>query len=197
MSNLIYETLKPFLARKEINEDNFVCQLFHKVTVGFLVLGTALVAANQYIGAPIKCDAPVGHSISGDFLSSHCWIHGSYHLPINFATKANLQAYCVRKESAYTVDKLLDESDTLYYQWVPFMLMINAIIFIIPHQLWKTFDKGYLKKFCNKSTMHREAETTNDHFTSLAPPCMLIFSAKEETKICSTLSNSWHMNSWT
>jgi len=171
MSNLIYETLKPFLARKEINEDNFVCQLFHKVTVGFLVLGTALVAANQYIGAPIKCDAPVGHSISGDLLSSYCWIHGSYHLPENFTNEANLPAYCVRKpqENQLTDEELLGVTDTLYYQWVPFMLMINAIIFIIPHQLWKTFDKGYLKKFCNKSTMNREAETTNDHFTSLAP----------------------------
>ena len=60
-------------------------------------MGTALVAANQYIGAPIKCDAPVGHSISGDLLSSYCWIHGSYHLPENFTNKANLPAYCVRK----------------------------------------------------------------------------------------------------
>ena len=48
------------------------------------------------------------------------------------------------------------------------MLIINAIVFIIPHQLWKTLSGGYLKKFCNKSTMNRDAETTNEKFKDLA-----------------------------
>ena len=93
---LIIDTLKPFFVPKEVNDDNFVCKLFHRATFAFLILGCVLVSANQYIGDPIKCDAPVGHSISGDLLSTYCWIHGSYHLPENFTNKADLPSYCIR-----------------------------------------------------------------------------------------------------
>jgi len=170
---LIYDTLKPFFVAKEVNEDNFVAKLFHKATFGFLILGAALVASNQYIGDPIKCNKPTGHdNMDVDLLTKSCWIHGSYHLPPKFLEKASekLPAFCARKsqEREFTDEELLKETDTLYYQWVPFMLIINAIIFIIPHQLWKALSGGYLKKFCNKSTMNRDADTTNEHFRDLA-----------------------------
>jgi len=169
---LIYDTLKPFFVAKEVNEDNFVAKLFHKATFGFLILGAALVASNQYIGDPIKCNQPLDKNMDVDLLTTSCWIHGSYHLPPKFLEEASekLPAFCARKsqDSDLTDEELLKETDTLYYQWVPFMLIINAIIFIIPHQLWKALSGGYLKKFCNKSTMNRDAETTNEHFRDLA-----------------------------
>jgi len=169
---LIYDTLKPFFVAKEVNEDNFVAKLFHKATFGFLILGAALVASNQYIGDPIKCNQPLDKNMDVDLLTTSCWIHGSYHLPPKFLEEASekLPAFCARKsqDSDLTDEELLKETDTLYYQWVPFMLIINAIIFIIPHQLWKALSGGYLKKFCNKSTMNRDAHTTNEHFRDLA-----------------------------
>ena len=97
---LIYDTLKPFFVAKEVNEDNFVAKLFHKATFGFLILGAALVASNQYIGDPIKCNQPVGHgNIDVDLLTTSCWIHGSYHLPSKFLEEASKKsaAFCARK----------------------------------------------------------------------------------------------------
>ena len=42
-----------------------------------------------------------------------------------------------------------DEStkDTIYYQWVVFMLAINGIIFKIPHLLWRACEGGIMKEF--------------------------------------------------
>ena len=94
---LIIDTLKPFFVPKEVNDDNFVCKLYHRATFAFLILGCVLVGANQFIGDPIKCDEPIGHKIDDDLLSSYCWIHGSYHLPKKFTEKAALTSYCVRK----------------------------------------------------------------------------------------------------
>ena len=37
--------------------------------------------------------------------------------------------------------------DTTYYQWVPFFFMINAIIFLIPNQIWKAVEGGFVKGF--------------------------------------------------
>ena len=39
---------------------------------------------------------------------------------------------------------------TIYYQWVVFMLCINALIFRIPHVIWKTREGGLMKEFCSK-----------------------------------------------
>ena len=40
--------------------------------------------------------------------------------------------------------------DTKYYQWVPFMFMVSAIIFLIPNQIWKGVEGGFVKGFILK-----------------------------------------------
>jgi hypothetical protein len=37
--------------------------------------------------------------------------------------------------------------DTIYYQWVVFMLAINGIMFKIPHLLWRVCEGGIMKEF--------------------------------------------------
>lgn len=40
-----------------------------------------------------------------------------------------------------------DTKDTIYYQWVVFMLAINGIMFKIPHLLWRVCEGGIMKEF--------------------------------------------------
>ena len=100
--SVIFDTLKTFVVVKEVNEDNVVAKLFHKATFAFLFLGAVLVASNQYIGDPIKCDKPRGHDIDMDFLTTSCWIHGSYHLPEwfvrNVTAESKSTAFCMRHQ---------------------------------------------------------------------------------------------------
>ena len=53
-----------------------------------------------------------------------------------------------------------ETNDTLYYQWVAFMLAINAILFKIPHLLWKSFEGGLMKKFHSGKDL--KSELMND-----------------------------------
>jgi len=61
------------------------------------------------------------------------------------------------------------EEETVYYVWVPFLLLINAAIFSIPKNLWKWGEGGYMKAFINDETKPRGVcqyiepdTTTND-----------------------------------
>jgi hypothetical protein len=53
-----------------------------------------------------------------------------------------------------------ETNDTLYYQWVVFMLAINAMLFKIPHLLWKSFEGGLMKKFHSGKDL--KSELMND-----------------------------------
>lgn len=171
---LILDTLKTFIKIKEVSDDNLICKLYHRGTVSLLILASAIVTANQFIGSPITCDEPRGATIKQKFLEEFCWIHGSYHVPDWVVKKKEIKgetvgAFCARapnKNPAIGEDE--SDPDTLYYQWVPMMLVINAIIFMIPHQLWKISVKGFLKKLCNEETMKRDVNTGDSDLTSAA-----------------------------
>lgn len=40
-----------------------------------------------------------------------------------------------------------DDHELVWYQWVFFMLVINACIFRIPHYIWKLYERGLMKAF--------------------------------------------------
>ena len=71
----------------------------------------------------------------------YCWIHGSSYIP---------QQYQQHMKCITDLDgiKSADEApDTSYYQWVSFVLLIQAGTFILPHKIWKFLEGGLISSF--------------------------------------------------
>jgi len=104
------------------NDDDLVDRLNHRYTVMFLFIFTAVVSTTQYVGTPIYCWCPAYFKSSHEsFTMDMCWVTNNYYLP---------------------TDEIAGQPGALkahlgYYQWVPIVLLIQAVFFFIPCCFWR------------------------------------------------------------
>lgn len=110
-----------FGARKD---DDFADRLNYKYTVGLLVFFSIVVASKQFSNDQIQCWVPAIFTRNYEiYVSNYCWIHNTYHINISEPTmqKAREKRYILR-----------------YYQFVPFILLIQALGFLLPRLFWRS-----------------------------------------------------------
>ena len=148
MALAIFEGLWDRLKPDPIDIDNWNFKLHSKFSVGIFISASAVSILTSYFGTEIEC---LGSN--KDFVELNCWLHGAYHLE-----NSNLDIAINRGESCFSpspyqtrMDGEQDEdsgrSDTSYYIWVSWMLLINAALFILPNQLWRYLEGGMMQKF--------------------------------------------------
>ncbi|XP_043229520.1 innexin shaking-B-like [Amphibalanus amphitrite] len=128
----------------QVNIDNKVFQLHYRLTT-FLFLGFSILSTTtSLIGHPINCFCRdcEEKGISKEVIDTHCWITGTYTLP-------NKSAVTMRKigfESHFyglgTQEPNEYRKYHLYYQWVPFVLFIQGVLFYLPHWMWEINEDG-------------------------------------------------------
>lgn len=110
-----------------IQDDDFSDRLNHRWTVSFLVMFCILVSSSQFVGDPIACWTPAqftGAMI--DYAHKLCWISSKYYVPTNSSLPNP------NEKRAYRIN---------YYQWVPFILLLMALLFYLPYSIWHVFSK--------------------------------------------------------
>ncbi|KAJ8979045.1 hypothetical protein NQ317_010296, partial [Molorchus minor] len=110
--------------------DNWVFKLHYKATVVLFLVGTLLVTSRQYIGEHIRC-------ISDGGVPDHV-----KHLDAKLLDSGNLAHPGVGPYGINSTEPIRRHG---YYQWVPFVLFLQAIMFYMTHMLWKKLEGGRLR----------------------------------------------------
>uniref|UniRef100_A0A0A9WAN6 Innexin n=2 Tax=Lygus hesperus TaxID=30085 RepID=A0A0A9WAN6_LYGHE len=119
--------------------DNLVFRLHYRVTTALLFLCCILVTANNLIGDPISCITDGG--VPGHVINTFCWITYTFTLPGVQGDPGTAVAH--PGVAPATPDE--EKRYHAYYQWVPFMLFFQGVLFYVPHFLWKNWEDGKIR----------------------------------------------------
>lgn len=109
------------------NDDDFSDRLNYRYTAVILIVFAIVVSTKQYVGEPIQCWVPAHFTGNHEeYANNFCWIRNTYYLPY--------EDY-VPKEHEHEKRQMIP-----YYQWVPLILLVQALCFYLPIIVWRTLN---------------------------------------------------------
>ncbi|XP_064598304.1 innexin unc-9-like isoform X3 [Liolophura sinensis] len=106
------------------NDDDLVDRLNHLYSTGILIIFTVVVSARQYVGDPIRCWCPAQFTGAHvDYTNNICWISNTYYIPMI--------------ETIPIEHHVRRQKELPYYQWVPVVLLLQALLFYLPCIIWR------------------------------------------------------------
>ncbi|KAM7541123.1 hypothetical protein Aperf_G00000035710 [Anoplocephala perfoliata] len=134
--------------------EDFSDRLNRFYTTAIILILAGVTITTVYFLKPISCTLP--HAPSSGFTSyaeSVCWVQGTIGLDKTDKIPGNEAEWI----------KLRAKSDMSFYQWVPFCLAIQAILFFIPYLIWQALSVNTLgENFNYLITRAKSASMTND-----------------------------------
>jgi len=122
--------------------DNHIFRLHYRASVIIMLTAIALVTSGQFIGNPINC---MSDSVSASIMDMYCWIHSTYSVNDKFEGEQGVDY----PHPGLGEDGTSGDSESYthhrFYQWVVFVLMLQAGMFYAPRLLWKTAEGGVMK----------------------------------------------------
>jgi len=143
--------IKAYLKKRDpATIDNFAFKLHYRVTFVVMLVCMMLVSARQYIGDPISC---IADGVPGGTLDLYCWIHSTFSVPSRWGGLADEYGEGAphtagRAQPHPGIAPPVAGEDVVhhrYYQWVVFVLFIQAAAFHLPRIVWKHVEGGLMK----------------------------------------------------
>lgn len=89
-------------------------------------------------GDPINCIAD--SAVTEHVINTFCWITYTYTLPDNA-----LKPVGTHVAGPGLGTDIGEKKYHSYYQWVPFLLFLQGILFYLPHWMWKQWEDGKIR----------------------------------------------------
>ncbi|EEB14974.1 Innexin inx2, putative [Pediculus humanus corporis] len=122
--------------------DNMIFRFHYRITSALLFASCIILTANNLIGDPINCinDGAVPDHV----INTYCWITYTFTLPYQM-NKLQGREVAHPGIGNQIADQEESERYHSYYQWVPFMLFFQGVLFYIPHWVWKNWEEGKVR----------------------------------------------------
>ncbi|PAA47327.1 hypothetical protein BOX15_Mlig006041g3 [Macrostomum lignano] len=115
-----------FTSRKHrISDEDAVDRINSYYTPIIIIFISTIIGTKMYlVGDPVQCWIPPEFKDGWEqFAENYCWVKNTYYVPENESIPS---------------DKLDRSREELtYYQWVPFVLALQALLFYLPSAIWK------------------------------------------------------------
>lgn len=135
-----------YLHDKEVL-DNPIFRLHYRFTSAFFFGCCVLITAFDLFGKPIDCITNTAFPRM-DVLNTYCWTQSTFTL-IDRNKEAALSEFQHPGIGPKKEDH--EEHYHSYYQWVPFLLFFQGILFYIPHWIWKQYEGGKIRNMTDGS----------------------------------------------
>lgn len=136
----LFGSLKDLLKIQYVVTDNNVFRLHYQVTVPILIAFSLLVTGRQYIGDPIDCISK--DDVPEAVFETFCWVHSTFSVEHAWNKKVGVEIPYPGVDKYKHDDKKIYHA---YYQWVCFVLFLQALLFYIPRYFWKMFEGGRVR----------------------------------------------------
>lgn len=156
----VFGSLKSILKIHAISTDNVIFQMHYRATVILLLAFSLAVTSRQFLGDPIHCLNPSDpDTFSQKVLDAYCWIHSTFTLPKTHGKRIGIDIAHPGVDKTAPGDKRVYHA---YYQWVCFVLFLQAGMFYFPRWLWKSWEGGRMAQMVmelNNPIMPSEEKT--------------------------------------
>ncbi|GFS31015.1 innexin shaking-B [Trichonephila inaurata madagascariensis] len=158
-----FSVLKKSVVSCRRSTESYVFYLHYRVTFLLLMLACLLISSRQFAGDKIQCLASHYGDVSTSLLNAYCWAASTYSVSSAYFKEAGIEiphpgVGNSEDESEYTFRN--------YYQYVHLVLFFQALLFYLPHLIWKTTDHDYLNPFYEaiKAGNNKEEKTIESPF---------------------------------
>ncbi|XP_042203530.1 innexin inx2-like [Homarus americanus] len=123
--------------------DNMVFRLHYRYTYIIYMVSMLLCTLYDAIGNKIECMTGVDSDAFKEMVNSYCFIMGTFTVDRLHGVKVGLEVPHPGVGPQQPGESITYHT---YYQWVPFVLFVQGVMFYVPHWLWKGREGGLFRQ---------------------------------------------------
>ena len=151
-----FNPLKEKIKKKPFEKDSCLFRFFYRLTFLLHVFFALLLGGKNYFGDPIDC-AMRKSDVGMHIIDNYCWVTGTWTIKdkpdeeiLEYHMSSRRRVWNIHPSVGQYDERFHEKVHHKYYQWVPFMLGLSAMLFYLPKFIWNNCEKANMQTICEE-----------------------------------------------